>query len=315
MLRWKRRHDRRGRCATVDVILSLPKNMMSSPFSQWLYVVTPSALRLLGILILALLAIRLLRSRTNVMIKPATSQSRAAQLREQQTRAIAGILYSVGVKVVWALAILIALPEFGVSVLPVVVVIGLAVLGLGLGARNLVQDTIAGLQIVIEDQYAVGDTIQTGQATGKVEHLTLRRTVLRDVRGAVITVANGDIRAVGNLSRDWSQAFIDISVAAEEPIERVVQCLEGASATLRSDPSWSQALIDGPRVLGVQAYGRSGPTLRLQVRTTPMRQEEISRELRRRIQMEFQRQGILLSSVQEFEQASVFTQPEEETQA
>ncbi len=285
--------------------------MMSSPFSQWLNFTIPNALHLVGILILALLVNMFLRRVTDLLTKPAASQSKGAQAREQQTRTLANALYSAGSKVVWGVAILTALPEFGISVLPAVVVIGLTMLGLGFGARNLVRDVVAGFEIVFEDQYAVGDTIQTLNAAGKVEQLTLRRTVLRDVGGALITLANGEIRAVGNLSRDWSQAFVDISVSAEEPLDKTLQALETASGNLRSDPAWSQAIVDGPRVLGVQAYGRPGATLRVQIRTAPTRQDEVSRELRRRIQIEFQRQGIPISSSQDLEHASVFHVPEE----
>jgi moderate conductance mechanosensitive channel len=280
--------------------------MMSSLFVQWLNLSIPNALRLLGILVLALLVNRLLRALTNSLIYPAASQSRAAQAREQQTRRLASMLYNVGSKMVWGIAILTALPEFGISVFPAVVVVGATMLGLGFGARNLVSDLVAGFQIVFEDQYGVGDTIQTQSATGKVEQLTLRRTIVRDARGALVTLANGDLRAVGNLSRDWSQAFVDITVAAEERLEKTLQVLEIASAALRSDPSWSQSIIDGPRVLGLQAYGPTGPTFRVQVRTAPTRQEEVSRELRRRIQIEFQRQSIPISRAQDLEHASVF---------
>jgi small-conductance mechanosensitive channel len=288
--------------------------MMSSPFTQWLNFSIPTALQLLAILVLALLANRFLRGLTNSLIKPASTQSRAAQAREQQTRALAGALQSTGSKVVWGVAILTALPEFGVNVFPAVAVIGLTMLGFAFGARNLFRDLIAGFQIVFEDQYSVGDMIQTPQTSGKVEYLTLRRTVIRDARGALVTLANGDLRTVGNLSRDWSQAFVDIAIASEQPLERTLQALEIASATLRSDPSWSQAIVDGPRVLGVQAYGPTGPTFRIQVRTTPTRQDEVSRELRRRIQIEFQRQHIPIARSHDLEHASAFREPEDKTQ-
>ena len=252
----------------------------------------PNALRLLGILILALLGNRLLRALTNLLIHPAASQSRAAQAREQQTRSLAATLYSAGSKVVWGIVILTALPEFGFTVFPAVVVIGATLLGLGFGARKLVSDLIAGFEIVFEDQFSIGDTIQTQHTSGKVEQLTLRRTVVRDARGALVTLANGDLRAVGNLSRDWSQAFVDITVSAEERLERTLQALEIASAALRSDPSWSQAIIDGPRVLGLQAYGPLGS--RFVSRSEPRQRvrTKFHRELRRRIQIEFQRQSI-----------------------
>jgi small-conductance mechanosensitive channel len=243
---------------------------------------------------------------TNLLIKPAALQTRMAQAREQQTRELAGTLYNAGSKIVWVVAVLTALPEFGISVLPAVALGGLALLAFGFGAQNLVRDLIAGFHIVFEDQYVVGDTIQALHITGRVEQLTLRRTVVRDNRGALVTLANGDIRAVGNLSRDWSQAFVDVSVTTEEPLDRALQALEAAAAGLRGDPAWSQALVDGPRVLGIQAYGRSDSTLRVQVRTAPTRQDEVSRELRRRIQMEFQRQNVSLSSVPGFDHAATF---------
>ncbi len=159
----------------------------------------------------------------------------------------------------------------------------------------------------MEDQYVVGDTIQVGETLGRVEHVTLRRTVLRDARGALMTISDGDIRTVGNLSRDWSQAFVDIALAPESPVDKTLLALEAAAAELRADPSWSQALVDGPRILGVQSIDRSASTVRLQVRTVPTRQDEVARELRRRIQIEFQKQGIPLSSVQRFEWANLAT--------
>jgi moderate conductance mechanosensitive channel len=272
--------------------------MMSSPFTAWFNFAIPNALHLFGILLLAILLNRLLRQMTNSLIKPADSQTRAALAHEQQTRTMASALYNAGSKTVWGVAVLTALPEFGISVLPGVVLAGLALLALGLGGQNIVRDTLAGFYITFEDQYVPGDTIQSGAVVGRVEQVTLRRTVLRDARGAVVTIANGDIRTVSNLSRDWSQAFVDVAIAPEVPLERSLQVLESAAAALRSDPSWSQALVDGPRVLGLQASDRTALTVRLQVRTLPTRQDEVSRELRRRIQIEFQRQSIPLSTLQ-----------------
>ena len=108
-----------------------------------------------------------------------------------------------------------------------------------------------------------------------------------------------------NLSRDWSQAFIDIAMAPETPLEESMLALEAAATDLRKDPAWAQALVDGPRILGVQSYDRTASTVRLQVRTAPTRQEDVSRELRRRIQIEFQKQGIPVSQVQRMELVTV----------
>src|SRR6266700_1116680 len=235
----------------------------------------------------------------------AASQTRAAQVREQQTRTLAGVLYGAANKVIWAVALLTALSEFGINVTPVATLAGLASLALGFGAQNLVRDIITGFYIVLEDQYVVGDTIQFADYAGRVEHLTLRRTVLRDARGALVTIANGEIRTVSNLSRDWSQAFVDVALAPETPVEKTLKALETAAAALRGDPAWSQALVDGPRILGVQDFDRTASTIRLQVRTAPTRQDEVARELRRRIQAELLKQGIPVSSVQRIELTGV----------
>jgi small-conductance mechanosensitive channel len=264
---------------------------------------------LVAILFIALLVNRFLRVLTNLMIKAAGTQSRAAQVREQQTRTLAGVVYSAGNKVVWFVALLTAVDKIGINPTPALTLAGLASVALGFGAQNLVRDVITGFYIVLEDQYVMGDTIQVGDTTGRVENLTLRRTVLRDARGALVTIANGEIRTVSNLSRDWSQAFVDISIAPEVSLEKTMHALEAAAAELRGDPSWSQALVDGPRILGVQAFDRSSSTVRLQVRTAPTRQDEVSRELRRRIQIEFQRQGLPLSTVQRFELVSASPSP------
>jgi small-conductance mechanosensitive channel len=288
--------------------------IMSSSFYHWLELTLPNTLRLFGILVLALVLNRLLRALTNLLIKPAGTQAHAAQLREQQTRTLAGVLYGAGSKVVWAVALLTSLNEFHINILPAVTLAGLASLAIGFGAQSLVRDVISGFYIVIEDQYVVGDTIQFADNIGRVEHLTLRRTVIRDARGALVTIANGEIRTVSNLSRDWSQAFVDVSLSPETPIEKALQALESAAAGLRGDPAWSQALVDGPRILGIQHFDRTSSTVRLQVRTAPTRQDEVARELRRRIQVEFQKQGIPVSSVQRIELASVSHSSQEAAQ-
>ena len=263
------------------------------------------------IFVIALLLNRFLKVMTNLLVKPASSQTRVAQVREQQTRTLAGVLYSAASKVVWVVALLTAMDQLGVNPTPALTLAGLASVAIGFGAQNLVRDIITGFYIVLEDQFVVGDTIQVGETVGRVEHLTLRRTVVRDPRGALVTISNGEIRTVGNLSRDWSQTFVDISLAPEGPMEATLQALESAASELRSDPAWSQALVDGPRILGMQNLDRMAATVRLQVRTAPTRQDEVARELRRRIQMELHRQGIPLSSVQRIELAAALPPAQE----
>jgi moderate conductance mechanosensitive channel len=254
-------------------------------------------LQLLVILLIALALNRFLRLLSERLIQPASGQSRAEQAREQQTRALASAAYRAARKLVWLAAALTALAKIGISPVPALVFLAVVGIAIGLGSQNLVRDVISGFHIVLEDQYVVGDTVQIGETLGRVEQLTLRRTIVRDSRGAQVTIGNGEIRSVANLSRDWSQAFVDVALAPEIPLEKPLAAVESAAAELRADGAWSQALVDGPRVLGVHAYDRNASVVRVQMRTLPMRHEEISRELRRRIQLAFQREGIPLSSV------------------
>lgn len=274
---------------------------MSNYFAKFPEFTIANLFHLFLIFIVALLLNRLLRVLSKLIIKPAATQTRAAQAREQQTRTLSGVVLSAGRKIVWAVALLTAAQEFGINVTPVAALAGLASLAVGFGAQNLVRDIITGFYIILEDQYVVGDTIQVSDTLGRVEHLTLRRTVVRDPRGALVTLSNGDIRTVANLSRDWSQTFVDVSVSPLVPQEKALQSLEAAVADLRNDSSWSQALVDGPRILGLQSYDQNASTVRIQVRTAPSRQDDVARELRRRIQLEFQKQGIPLTSVQRLE--------------
>jgi len=255
------------------------------------------ALRVLIIVALAFLIARLLKSFTTRLVQSAKSPTRVAQMREQQTRTMAALLYSVGVGLIVAIAILTALPEFGFNVSPVEAAAAVASLALGFGAQNLVKDLINGFFIVFEDQFVIGDLIQTSGEIGRVEHLTLRRTVIRNISGAIVTIPNGQVAQIANLSRDWSQAFIDVIVSSDEMVGRALTTLEKIAGDFRSDADWSPALVDGPRVLGVESLALDGTTIRLQVRTALNRKDDVARELRRRIKLGFEQSHIPLSQV------------------
>ncbi len=139
------------------------------------------ATRLAGILLTALLLVRLLKSVTRrlVVAKPANGQTRAAQMREAQLRTMAGLLSSAGTWLIIITALLTALPEFGVNITPIAAAAGVASVALGFGAQNLVRDWINGIVIVTEDQFIVGDLVQIGETIGRVEFLSIRHTVLR----------------------------------------------------------------------------------------------------------------------------------------
>jgi len=283
---------------------------MTDHVFRWTEFALGHGTRLLIILLIALLLIRVLRIVTRRLIAVAGSESavRVARMREQQTQTLAGILYSGGTAIIVIVAVLMALPEFGFNVTPVAAAAGLVSLSIGFGAQHLVHDFINGFFTVLEDQYVVGDIVRIGDVVGRVEHLTLRRTVVRDPQGAVVTIPNGEISKVANLSRDWGQVFLDTIVASDQPLDEALNTLEAVASDFRADPSWSPLLLDGPRVLGVESLSANGTTVRLQVRTAAMRQDDVARELRRRVQMELAGRGIQVGGVQRMQ--LVVTEPE-----
>jgi small conductance mechanosensitive channel len=270
---------------------------------KWTDIAAAHGVRLAAILLIALILNRLLRSLTRRLVPAAGAEGigRIARMREQHVKTLSGLLYSAGTAVIVVGAVLTALPEFGFNVTPIAAAAGLASLAIGFGGQHLVRDLINGFFIIIEDQFVVGEIVRVGTTVGRVEHLTLRRTVIRDVQGAVVTIPNGEISQVSNLSRDWGQVFVDISIPQETSSDVALAALERVSAELRADASWSPVLVDGPRALGVESLGPSGVMLRLQLRTVPGRQDDAARELRRRIQNRFEQEHIRWGGVQRVE--------------
>src|ERR1700680_5005706 len=214
---------------------------------KWTDFALGHTLRLASIILIALILNRLLRTLTRRLIPAAGAEGlgRIARMREQHTKTLAGILYSAGTAVIMIGAVLTALPEFGFNITPIAAAAGLASLAFGFGAQHLVSDLINGFFTIIEDQYVVGETVRIGSVVGRVEHLTLRRTVIRDLQGAVVTIPNGEISQVSNLSRDWGQVFVDIIFTSGGSADAALAALERVSGELRNDAAWSPVLVGG----------------------------------------------------------------------
>jgi len=261
----------------------------------WLTHYAGRALHVLAILLFAFIVIRILKAFTNKLVQIPSAPTRAAQMREKQTRTLSSVLYSLGVVVILSVAALMCLRAVGIDVTEVEVAGGLASVAIGFGAQGLIKDLINGFFIVFEDQFVVGDIIQLNGETGRVEHFTLRRTLLRNTSGALVNIPNSLIGQVNNLSRDWSQAFVDVTVPSDESVGRALAMLEKIAGDFRQDADWSPALVDGPRVLGVESLSLDGTVLRLQIRTVLNRKDDVARELRRRVKIAFEQSRIPLS--------------------
>lgn len=267
---------------------------MTPVLGHWFDAVKERGARVVVVVLIALILNRMSRAFTSHMIVPANTQTRVAQAREYQTRTMAGVLDSVATAVLVIVAILMILPEFGFNVTPVAAAAGLASLALGFGGQYLVRDIINGFFIIFEDQYGVGDIIKLNNETGRVEHITLRRTVIRNPQGAMVTIPNSQVGQVANLSRDWSQYFLDVTIPGEAAVTQALAALQKCATEIREDPQWSPLLVDGPNVLGVESLALTGTTLRMQFRSAPTRNDDVARELRHRILLEMNRAGVQL---------------------
>jgi len=125
--------------------------------------------------------------------------------------------------------------------------------------------------------------------------------VVRDFRGALVTIPNGEIRQVANISRDWSQVFVDVNIAAEADVNLALEAIERGAVEMRGDSAWATVLVDGPRVLGVESLGPGGTVVRVLARTAPARQDDVAREFRRRVKVQLDRESIECVSAQRVE--------------
>lgn len=219
---------------------------------------------------------------------------RAASVRaEQRAATIGDVLVSVVQVAIVVVAVFVVLGELGVNLAPLIAGAGIAGVALGFGAQSLVKDVIAGLFILLEDQYGVGDVVTLAtDASGTVEDVGLRVTRLRALDGTVWFVPNGEIRKVGNASMEWSRALIDVHVDYTADMDVVRRVITEAAGTLAAEDTWKRSVLEPPELWGVQDMDADGVTVRLVVKTAPREQWAVARELRGRISSGLRREGI-----------------------
>lgn len=231
----------------------------------------------------------------------------AVELSEPRRRArgqsITAALTSTASVAIWVIALLMVLGVTGINIGPLLAGAGVAGVALGFGAQSIVRDCLAGLFMLIEDQYGIGDVVDLGEASGVVEQVHLRTTVLRGVDGTVWHVPNGVVQRVGNKSQLWSVAVLDASVAYRTDITRARELLHRAADDVCSSDAFRATVIEPPEVLGVEALGVDGVTLRLTVRVQPGTQWALQRALREHVKEVFDNAGIEIP----FPQRTVWT--------
>jgi len=261
-------------------------------------VATDAVQPLLAILVIVLISFGLLRllssSVRTIMARLMEREDQPHRDLALKANTLAHVIESAGRVVIVVVAGMMVLSKLGLNIAPLLASAGVVGIAIGLGAQSLIKDLIGGFFILLENQFGVGDVITVGSYSGLVEHLSLRRTGLRATDGSVIVIPNGDIRAVTNMTKGWSRAVVDVPISYEDDVDHALEVLRGLVATLEDDPQLGDAVLGPAEIPGVESFGPYQVTLRMLVKTRPMEQWRVQRELRRRIKLALAAAGITI---------------------
>ncbi len=240
-----------------------------------------------------------------------TQFERQRERAEKRAITLGAMLESLVSIVVWTIAAFLVLGEIGVSLGPLIASAGVVGIALGFGAQAIVRDFLAGIFVIIEDQYGVGDVIDTGEATGTVEEVGFRTTRIRDISGVLWTVPNGVIQRVGNHSQVWSKSIFDMEVAYDTDVDHAMDVMKRELDAAWHESTETATIIEEPEVQGVQAFGPNAVVIRAAVKTDPSEQWAVARSIRARLKKAFDDEGIEIP----FPQRTVWIKTDESDEA
>lgn len=249
--------------------------------------------RIVGILVGAYILLRIIGLAVAHLERLVTgTESGVPSEAQKRARTLGRIINSIGYVLVIGVSVMLVLDQFGINIMPIITGAGIAGLAVGFGAQNLVRDVISGFFLILEDQIRVGDVARINGTGGVVEAIRLRTTILRDNEGTVHIFPNGEIKAVSNLTKEYAYYVIDLGVAYRHDVDEVMEVLRDIGMELQEDPDYRPFILEPLEVMGVDAFGDSQVTLKLRIKTLPLKQWTVGRELRRRIKNTFDRKGI-----------------------
>jgi moderate conductance mechanosensitive channel len=248
---------------------------------EWLL---SSGLRVGLILTVAWLVLRVVSVMT-ARIERDLSQGEGLDVIERTKRAqtLGRLVHTVLAVLIGSIALLMVLRELGIDIVPMLTGAGIVGVAFGFGAQWLVRDVIAGFFLILENQVRVGDVAAINNVGGVVEAVNLRTIVLRDVEGTVHVFQNGAINTLGNRSKDYSYYVIDVSVLYNQDVDRVIEILRGVGSGIEQDPAYRPLILAPLEIMGVDAFLDSKVTIKIRIKTAPLKQWDVGRELRRRI--------------------------------
>jgi small conductance mechanosensitive channel len=196
------------------------------------------------------------------------------------------------------LVIMMILNEVGLSIGPLLAGAGILGLAVGFGGQYLIRDFFTGFFMIIENQYRIGDVVSLDQTSGLVENISLRMTTLRDLDGTVHYVPHGDIKRVANLSMDFARLNLDVRVTYQTHLEKAIEVINRTGIEFAADPEWKAFIIKPPQFLRVDDFLESGIVLKILGETVPLKQWDATGEMRKRIKVAFEKEGIEMPSLQ-----------------
>jgi small-conductance mechanosensitive channel/predicted nucleic acid-binding Zn-ribbon protein len=211
---------------------------------------------------------------------------------ERRAQTLIGVFHNAASLAILGGGCLMLLQEIGVPIMPLLGGAAVAGLAVAFGAQNLIRDYFSGFMVLMEDQYGINDVVKIGDVSGTVEKITLRMTVLRDMGGVVHFIPHGTITTVSNLTHGWSHALFDVPVSSTEDVDRTMAVLIQIAQELRRDPAFAPLTLDGPEMLGVDDLTDGKVVIRFFIKTRPLKQWLVKREMLRRIKQRFDELGI-----------------------
>ncbi len=212
--------------------------------------------------------------------------------RLKQTQTIGRILSNLVSVSIGVIAGIVILGELGVDIGPILAGAGVVGVAVGFGAQSLIKDVINGVFILLENHFNVGDVVKVAGVAGLVESMSLRLVTLRDLEGNVHIIPNGEIGVVTNMTREWSRCVLNIGVAYKENVDYVMEVLKEIGAELYKDKEFKEMIMSPLEILGVDDFGDSQVTIKVMLKTQPIKQWTVAREFRRRIKNTFDAKGI-----------------------
>jgi small conductance mechanosensitive channel len=264
-------------------------------WDRWSETIWTHGLRIIVVLVAVYVGLRLLRRALDRPVRAAVARQMEGQPEaeiEKRADTLTHVVYRTALVVGVVIAVLTILPEVGINIGPLLAGAGIVGLAIGLGAQSLVRDTINGLFIVVENQYAKGDVVKIAGVGGLVEDVNLRRTVLRDLSGTVHSIPNGQVALSSNLTRGWSGVNMNVRVAYGEELDRVMAVIDQVGQELAKDPDFGAMILAAPRALRVDGFDESGVHVKILGETQPSRQWDVMGELRKRLKKAFDEEGI-----------------------